>query len=64
MQTTIFYFSTTGNSLVMARSIAAGLGETQLVSIPKIKYDQIDVTTQRIGIIFPVYAWGAAACGG
>jgi flavodoxin len=35
METMIFYFSATGNSLAVARSIADGLGNTELVSIPQ-----------------------------
>lgn len=58
MQTKIFYFSTTGNSLVMARSIAEGLGDTELIPMPKIKDGTIEVTESRVGFVVPVYAWG------
>lgn len=58
MKTTVFYFSATGSSLNVARKIAAGLGETELISIPKAMGDQVDASTPRIGLIFPVYAWG------
>jgi Fe-S-cluster-containing hydrogenase component 2 len=59
MKTTIYYFSATGNSLSMAHSIAAELGETELISIPKVmKESQIAATAARIGLVFPVYAWG------
>jgi len=58
METSIFYFSTTGNSLLMARRIAEGLGETRLIAIPRVKDNLIDVTSDRIGIVFPVYVWG------
>lgn len=58
MKTKIFYFSATGNSLNMAKKIATSLGETELISIPKVINDQIDASTPKIGLIFPVYAWG------
>ncbi|MFZ5351452.1 MAG: EFR1 family ferrodoxin [Bacillota bacterium] len=58
MKTNIYYFSTTGNSLLMARRIAEGLGEAELISIPKTKDGLIDVSAQRVGFVFPVYAWG------
>lgn len=58
MQTKIFYFSTTGNSLAMARNIAEGIGNTELISIPKIKDSVVEVAAPRVGFVVPVYAWG------
>ncbi|QZY53873.1 EFR1 family ferrodoxin [Crassaminicella profunda] len=59
MQTTIYYFSATGNSLAMAKKIATHLGNTKLISIPKlINQNEITVMTSKVGFIFPVYAWG------
>lgn len=58
MKTKIFYFSATGNSLNIARQIAAGLGEVELVSIPKVINNLIDASAPKIGLVFPVYAWG------
>lgn len=58
MKTTIYYFSATGSSLNAARQIAAGLGDTELVAIPKALGEQVDATAPRIGLVFPVYAWG------
>lgn len=58
MKTIIFYFSTTGNSLALSRNISGNLGETELISIPKVMDEQIDVNVPRIGFIFPVYGWG------
>lgn len=58
MKTKIFYFSATGNSLNIARQIAAGLDEVKLVSIPKVINDLIDTSAPKIGLVFPVYAWG------
>jgi ferredoxin len=58
LKTKIYYFSATGNSLATARSIASGIGETELVAIPKVINGKIDTTANKIGLIFPVYAWG------
>jgi ferredoxin len=56
--TKIFYFSTTGNSLVLARALACGLGGAELVSIPKAAGGPVSVSAERVGFVFPVYAWG------
>lgn len=58
MSTKIFYFTGTGNSLSVARSIAGGLEDVELISIPKIINENIDITVETVGFIFPVYAWG------
>jgi ferredoxin/flavodoxin len=59
MATTIFYFTGTGNSLMVSRDLAVELGETKLVSIPKAIHEkEIDLTDERIGFIFPVYFFG------
>jgi ferredoxin len=59
METTLYYFSATGNSLLLARNIAAELDEAELVAIPKaLEANHIDATAPSIGLVFPVYAWG------
>lgn len=59
METTIFYFSATGNSLSLARNLANELGNSEIVSIPKVlREETINVSTPKIGLIFPVFAWG------
>ena len=58
MKTTIFYFSGTGNSLKVARDLAEKLGESEIIPIAKIIDDNIDLSAERIGIVFPVYMWG------
>lgn len=58
MSTTIYYFSGTGNSLKVARDLADGLGDTQLVSIARANEEQLTPKTDAVGIVFPVYAWG------
>ena len=56
---TIFYFSGTGNSLQVSKDIASRLGDTELLSIPKIiNNSEIKVLSEFIGIVFPVYMGG------
>lgn len=54
----IFYFSGTGNSAWVARQLARLTGDAvyniaTITELPDIQ------TAQRIGFVFPVYAWGA-----
>lgn len=58
MKTVIYYFSATGNSLKVAKDLAKKLGDTTLVSIPKVMNSELDLSADNIGIVFPVYAWG------
>jgi len=59
MKTTIFYYTATGNALTIARSIASGIGDAELVPIAKYRQARIAPSTDRVGIVFPIYAWGA-----
>jgi ferredoxin len=65
MPTKIFYFTGTGNSLSVAQNIATGMGDTELLSIPKVinvaisvENGDISLDTSKIGLVFPVYMWG------
>lgn len=59
MDNIIYYFSATGNSLNTARKIADKIGKTKLVSIPSVlEKSTIDLEAERIGLVFPIYAWG------
>lgn len=58
MKTIIYYFSATGNSLKVAKDLAEKLGDTELVSIPKVMDSELDASADSIGIVFPVYCWG------
>lgn len=59
METTLFYFSATGNSLSLTRNLANELGNCEIVSIAKaVNSETIKVINPRIGIVFPVFAWG------
>ena len=58
----IFYFSGTGNSLAIAKSIGESQGE-KLISISKVMnniegiYDYTLEENEVIGFVYPVYAW-------
>lgn len=56
MKTTIYYFSATGNSLKLARDLAHGLGDCNLISMAKA--GATACPSERIGFVFPVFAWG------
>lgn len=64
MKNIIYYFSATGNSLSVAKKIQEGLEDTELRSISTAIQENagkktITVeTVDRIGFVFPVYAWG------
>lgn len=57
-QTTIFYFSGTGNSLAVSKDIAERLGSTNV--FPMVQKNALDKITdsERIGLVFPVYVFG------
>lgn len=63
MSTVIYYFTGTGNSLSVAKKIAATLGETELVPVASFYDTTGDITpgVERIGIVFPVYFIGLPA---
>jgi len=54
MHTTLFVYSATGNSYHVARRIADGLGDTDIVLLPHAGEIQV---SERVGIISPVYSW-------
>jgi ferredoxin len=58
MKTTIFYFTGTGNSLKIAKDIASQLGDTALIPVQKAIKETLDLSADRIGLVFPVYMWG------
>ena len=56
MSTTIYYFTGTGNSLMVAKDIASGIEDAKVVSIPNLaNAESIEITDDVIGIIFPLY---------
>jgi ferredoxin len=60
MKTVIYYFSGTGNSLSVAKKIAAALGNCDTVPIASFRNTQGVITNdaERIGIVCPVYFSG------
>ncbi|MBU4212817.1 MAG: 4Fe-4S dicluster domain-containing protein [Verrucomicrobia bacterium] len=64
MNTILYYFSGTGNSLVIARDLAAALVNTTLIAIPRALQEPVAgaadaaAAVDAVGIVFPVYAWG------
>jgi Pyruvate/2-oxoacid:ferredoxin oxidoreductase delta subunit len=60
MKTVIYYFTGTGNSLAVAKKIAAALGDCELVSIASQKDipGTIVPAADRVGIVCPVYFSG------
>lgn len=61
METTIFYYTGTGNSLWTARMLAARLGSSVPVSITGFR-GTLDAGGERaLGLVFPVYIWGVPA---
>ena len=61
MDTTIFYYTGTGNSLWVARELADRLGETELIAIASHRDGPEAVDSKIIGLVFPVHMWGIPA---
>lgn len=59
MKFTVFYFSATGNSMHVAKSIAGKLPECLLVSIAGLHDgEEIIVETEGVGFVFPTHYFG------
>jgi Fe-S-cluster-containing hydrogenase component 2 len=59
MNTTIYYFTGTGNSLAVAKELAQKIGNCQLTPIAQVwQQDRIVAETERIGLVFPLYYVG------
>lgn len=59
MNTTIYYFSGTGNSLSVAKKIQEKLGDAELIRITsKIRDNNPIMEADVHGFVFPVYGWG------
>lgn len=57
----IFYFSGTGNSRWAAEELARRLKD-KAVLIPKAKEEYKLSANEKIGFVFPIYAWSAPKC--
>lgn len=63
MNTIIYYFSGTGNSLYAAQKIASELGDkTELLSMSTEPADCPADTAAVVGFVFPVYDWSIPGC--
>jgi ferredoxin/flavodoxin len=58
MLTTIYCYTSTGNSLMIARTIAERLGDTEILPIARFRKERASPASGRVGIIFPIHAWG------
>jgi Pyruvate/2-oxoacid:ferredoxin oxidoreductase delta subunit len=58
VKTTIYYYTATGNSFAIARSLAEGLGDTEIVPLARFRSQRTSPRAERVGIIFPIHAWG------
>ncbi|MFX1277772.1 MAG: EFR1 family ferrodoxin [Promethearchaeota archaeon] len=56
--TTLYYFSGTGNSLHIAKALKEKLSNCELLPIAGlINQDSITAISEKIGFVFPVYTW-------
>lgn len=60
MDTVLYWFSGTGNSLMAAKALAEALGGTELISIPRAMRSPAP-PARRTGVVFPVYSFGPPA---
>jgi ferredoxin len=58
MKTILYYFSGTGNTLILARLLAIELGDTEIINIVSCDFPTPAPEADAIGILFPVYAFG------
>jgi MinD superfamily P-loop ATPase containing an inserted ferredoxin domain len=59
MNTTIYYFSATGNSLKVAKDLSEQIEDSKIVRISKKNMSiSKDTQSEKIGFIFPVYNFG------
>jgi ferredoxin len=61
MKNRIYFFSGTGNSLHLAKTIAVGLDDCEIIPICKGAGLTVPPRLDRIGFVFPVYYWGLPA---
>jgi len=54
-KTEIYYFSGTGNSLVVAKSLAEKLGGNLIPIVPLLKQEIVESNAEVIGLVFPIY---------
>jgi ferredoxin/flavodoxin len=58
MDNIVFYFTGTGNSLKVAKTIAKELENVEIVSMNKFEKCNLEKHYDSIGFVYPVYYWG------
>ncbi len=58
METTIYFYTGTGNSLWTARKLAEKIDNSDLVPITLTGDGKVDTNSKKIGFVFPVHIWG------
>jgi ferredoxin len=58
MKTALYYFSATGNTLVIARDLAQEMGGADIIPITKALKEGSGGAYEAVGIVFPVYMFG------
>jgi ferredoxin len=58
MQTDLFYYTGTGNSLWTARMLAKEMSDAEIIPISNTSGNPIVSRAEAIGMIFPVHIWG------
>jgi len=58
METTIYCYTGTGNSLWTARKLSTLLNDSEVISTKLVGRDPIKTGSHNIGFIFPVHIWG------
>ena len=59
MKITIYYFSSTGNSLYAAKKLQEGLENCEIISMVKaLKEDKLSCNSDAIGFIYPLHCFG------
>ena len=61
MDTAIFFYTSTGNSLWTARKLAQNVENAELIPVALTVKGAIRSEARKIGIIFPVHIWGLPA---
>ncbi|MBN2397183.1 MAG: 4Fe-4S ferredoxin, partial [Deltaproteobacteria bacterium] len=61
MNATIFYYTGTGNSLWVARTVAGDVGGAELLPISKHTGGERPIHSKVAGLVFPVHIWGVPA---
>jgi len=59
MTTTLYAYTGTGNSLWAAQTLAASLGDAEVVGMARHPDGPVRPTADAVGLVFPVHMWGS-----